>query len=114
MIEIGRVCLKTSGRDSGEIAVVIKNVSDNIVMVDGNVRRRNCNILHLEPTKLKLKIKEDVSTKDLLKVMKDANLEVKKNPEKKVKSKKPVEKKEKTSKKDEKKSSKKDEKKAKK
>ena len=83
MLEIGRVCVKTAGRDSGKLAVVIKKLDDNHVMVDGNVRRKKCGIAHLEPTKTKLEIKEEASTSDVFNAMKKAGLEVTKSLEKK-------------------------------
>ena len=57
MIEIGRVCIKTAGRDSGELAVVLTDSQNNLVLVDGNVRRKKCNVKHLEPTSKLLNLK---------------------------------------------------------
>ena len=47
MIEIGRIVIKTAGRDAGREAVIVDILDDNYVLIDGNVRRRKCNILHL-------------------------------------------------------------------
>ena len=58
MIEIGRICIKTAGRDGGREAVVVDVLDNTYVLVDGNVRRRKCNILHLEPTSRKMDIKK--------------------------------------------------------
>jgi large subunit ribosomal protein L14e len=58
MFEIGRVCLKLAGRDGGREAVIVDVLDEKQVLVDGNVRRRKCNIMHLEPTSKKIDIKK--------------------------------------------------------
>jgi large subunit ribosomal protein L14e len=76
MIEVGRVCMKIAGRDSGNLAVVVEMIDSTYVLIDGNVRRKKCNLRHLEPTKTKLKIKAKASTADVKAAMKKAGLEV--------------------------------------
>lgn len=52
-IQVGRVCIKTKGRDSGEKVVVTKVIDENYVMVKSPGRKkgeRKCSVLHLEPT----------------------------------------------------------------
>ena len=49
MIEIGRVCIKIAGRDAGLKCVVVDVLDRTFVLVDGETRRKRCNILHLEP-----------------------------------------------------------------
>ncbi|RLG55185.1 MAG: 50S ribosomal protein L14e, partial [Candidatus Hydrothermarchaeota archaeon] len=50
-IEIGRVCVKTAGREAGKRCVIVDIIDKNFVLVDGpEVQRRRCNIKHLEPT----------------------------------------------------------------
>lgn len=51
-IQVGRVCIKTKGRDSGEKVVVTKLVNENYVMIKSPIRKseRKCSVLHLEPT----------------------------------------------------------------
>ncbi len=92
MIEIGRVCVKIAGRDAGEIAVVVDVLNDKYVLIDGNVRRRKCNIRHIEPTDKVLKIKKNATTEEILKAMKKAGIEVKKKIKKKEKEAKKQEK----------------------
>ncbi len=58
MYEIGRICIKLAGRDAGREAVIVEILDDKYVMIDGNVRRRKCNINHLEPSSKKIDIKE--------------------------------------------------------
>ena len=76
MLEVGRVCLKTAGRDAGKFAVVVEVLDDTYVMIDGNVRRKKCNINHLEPTAQKLELKKKASTEDVREAMKKAELKV--------------------------------------
>ena len=56
MIEIGRVCVKIAGRDAGKRCVVVDNIDTNFVLIDGETRRRKCNISHLEPLTQMVKI----------------------------------------------------------
>lgn len=68
MIEIGTLCIKTAGRDGNNYCIVIDKIDDNFVLIDGNVRRKKCNINHLEPIK-KLDIKKGASTEAIYKVL---------------------------------------------
>ena len=76
--EKGRVCLKLSGREAGKYCVVVEFVDDNFVIVTGpkeitRVRRRKCNIEHIEPTKHKLDISSG-SDEDVQKAWNDSGL----------------------------------------
>jgi len=51
MYEIGRICIKIAGRDAGRECVIVDVLKDKFMLIDGNVRRRKCNVIHLEPTK---------------------------------------------------------------
>lgn len=82
MMDIGRVCIKIAGRDAGETAVVIEKIDETFVLVNGNVRRKRCNIKHLEPTEKFVVIQAGASTEELHKAMKEAGLEVKRKSEK--------------------------------
>jgi len=77
MMEVGRVCVKIAGRDSGNLAIVVDKPEGLFVLIDGNVRRKKCNIKHLEPTEQKIDVKAKASTEDVLAAMKKAGLEVK-------------------------------------
>ena len=77
MLEIGRLCIKTAGRDSGLKCVVIERIDDNYVMIDGQTRRKKCNIKHLEPLNKVLKIKEKASHADVVKALEKEGISVK-------------------------------------
>lgn len=76
LFEIGRVVIKTSGRDSGNIAVIADVLEGNYALIDGNVRRKRCNVKHLEPLKETLKIKKNESHDNIIKAMKQAGIEI--------------------------------------
>jgi len=67
MIEIGRVCVKTAGRDAGLKCLIVDILDDKFVLIDGETRRRKCNILHLEPLKDVIKIKKNASHEEIKK-----------------------------------------------
>jgi large subunit ribosomal protein L14e len=65
-MEIGRVCMKISGREAGKYCVVLKKEGNAFVLVTGpkiltGVKRRRANIEHLEPTKYIVEIPENAS-----------------------------------------------------
>ncbi len=97
MFEVGRVCLKIAGREAGRYCVIVNKIDDNFVTVTGprnltDVKRRRCNVNHLEPILDVLKIKADANDEAVLRayqqanLMKKLNLEVRKKHESKAKS----------------------------
>jgi large subunit ribosomal protein L14e len=53
-IEVGRVCVKKKGVDSGEEVVVVKIIDANTVMVKGaKGKESKASVRHLEPTSRK-------------------------------------------------------------
>lgn len=85
MIEIGRLILKIAGRDAGKKGVVIDLIDDNYVMVDGQVRRKKCNVVHIEPLSKKLDIKKKASHEDVVSELKKIGIEVKERKKKEQK-----------------------------
>lgn len=78
-LEIGRVCLKIVGREAGKYCVVLKKLNDAFVLVTGpkfltGVKRRKCNIEHLEALPYSLEIKEDASEEEVISAFKKSNL----------------------------------------
>jgi len=74
MFDVGRLCVKTAGREIGKHCVVIgKAKEDGFVLVTGpkaatGVRRRRCNVAHLRPLEDMIDIKADASDEEILKV----------------------------------------------
>ncbi len=89
MMEPGRVCIKIAGRNAGAHCVIVDNIDENFVLIDGNVKRKKCNIKHLEPLDLVLKIRKGASTSSVHEAMKEAKLKVITTNPKQKKSEKP-------------------------
>ena len=85
MYEIGRVVVKIAGRDANKKAVIVDVLDDNYVLLDGETRRRKCNIIHLEPLDETVKIKEKASAADVRKAFKDLGIEIKETKKKESK-----------------------------
>ncbi len=64
-IEVGRVCIKTLGREAGKTCVIVDILDKNFVVIDGNVKRRRCNIKHIEPTDKKVEIEKGAPTEEV-------------------------------------------------
>ncbi|MBS3163418.1 50S ribosomal protein L14e [Candidatus Woesearchaeota archaeon] len=89
LMDVGRVCYKIAGREAGKLCVIVDVKDRKFVIIDGNVRRKLCNVSHLEPTDIILKIKKGASTSEVHAALQKEKLEVK---EKKKKEKKTAEK----------------------
>ncbi|MAG20306.1 50S ribosomal protein L14e [archaeon] len=100
--EIGRIVLKTKGRDSNKPAVVVDIIDDNYVLIDGFVRRKKCNIAHLEPLDKTVKVKKTDKTESIKKILTKEGFKVKEKIIKKSPRKPKEEKKEKKPKKEKK------------
>jgi large subunit ribosomal protein L14e len=87
MINIGRVCMKIAGRDSGKFCVITEIIDDNYVMIDGQTRKRKCNLTHLEILKKSVDIKENASNKEVVEALKTLNIESLEKKEKESKEK---------------------------
>ncbi len=69
MLEIGRICVKLAGRDAGKKAVVIDVLDEPYVLVDGEVRRKKCNVKHLEPLDETIEIKKNATHSEVLEAL---------------------------------------------
>ena len=76
MYDIGRVCVKIAGRDAGKKCVVVDSIDDKFVLVDGQTRRRKCNVAHLEPTKQTLDVKKGADHEAIVKAFESIKVEV--------------------------------------
>ncbi len=76
MFEVGRVCVKLAGREAGRKAVVVEQIDKNFVLVDSPwIKRRRCNVKHLEPLDVVLNIKKGASKEEIEKALKEAGIE---------------------------------------
>ncbi len=78
-MEVGRVCMKTAGREAGRFCVVVRKIDETFVEITGpksltGVKRRRANVAHLEPLPYLLDIKEGASDAEVIEAYKKANL----------------------------------------
>jgi large subunit ribosomal protein L14e len=76
-IEVGRICVKLSGREAGRKCVVIDIVDKSFVVITGpkkatGVRRRRANINHVEPLQDTVEIKRGASDEEVEEALKAA------------------------------------------
>ena len=79
LYETGRICVKVVGREAGSHCVVVEQNETNYVTVTGpknisGVRRRLCNIRHLEPLETILEISAGADDEVVEKAIADAGL----------------------------------------
>ncbi len=79
MIEVGRICVKTAGREAGKYCVIVDVMDDGMVMVTGpkavtSVKRRKSSIHHVEPTPETIKIKKNAADEEVIAAYKQSGL----------------------------------------
>ncbi|MFH1506664.1 MAG: 50S ribosomal protein L14e [archaeon] len=84
MMEIGRLCVKIAGRDAGMKCVIVDKIDDTFVLIDGETRRRKCNVKHLEPLGTVMKLEKGASTTHVKVAFKKLKLEVRETKPKKT------------------------------
>ncbi len=88
MIEIGRVCVKTAGRDAGKKCIIIDVLDENFAVIDGYTRRRKVNIRHLEPLSQVTKVDKNAGHEEIVEELEKLGMkEKKKKPARKEKPK---------------------------
>lgn len=76
LFEVGRLAVKIAGRDAGQTCVIIDKIDEHFVVIDGQTRRRKCNIRHLEPLPQIIKLKKGASHEEVKGEFKRMGLEV--------------------------------------
>ena len=76
-IEIGRICVKTFGREAGKKCVIVDVIDKNFVLVTGpksvtKVKRRKANVSHVEPTTEKIEIERGATDEEIVDKLKAA------------------------------------------
>lgn len=78
--DIGRLCVKTMGREAGYYCVIVDVIDKNYLLIDGlKVRRRRVNYNHIEPITETLEINKGASHEQVEAAIKKAKLEKKMN-----------------------------------
>src|SRR3989344_8968681 len=96
---IGNLCVKLAGREGKKYCIIVDKIDSTHVLIDGNVKRRKCNISHLEITPTKLDIKKGASSLEVKKAMEKAGIKIT-EPKGKKSAQKPIRKTKKTAKDD--------------
>ena len=79
LYEPGRICVKVAGREAGSYCVIVEKKEDNYVIITGpkeltGIRRRSCNIRHLESLETVLQIKSGADDPTIEKAIAEAGL----------------------------------------
>lgn len=84
VMEVGRVCVKLAGHEAGKRCVIVDVLDSVYVVVSGpGVKRRRCNIAHLEPLEQKVEIAKGAPDEEVKRVLETAGLvKAEKPPEK--------------------------------
>jgi len=78
-IEVGRVCVRTAGRDAGKYCVIVKVTDKSFVEITGpkalsGVARQKSNMAHIEATLDKLEVKSGASDDEVQSALEAAGL----------------------------------------
>ncbi|MHC1604851.1 MAG: 50S ribosomal protein L14e [Candidatus Methanofastidiosia archaeon] len=66
-IKKGRVATKLLGREAGKLCAIVERIDRNFVLVMGpEVKKRRCNLKHLELRDKILKLKKDATDEDIV------------------------------------------------
>ncbi|MBN1245994.1 50S ribosomal protein L14e [Candidatus Bathyarchaeota archaeon] len=69
-IEVGRVCVKVAGRETGRKCIIVDVMDKSFVLVTGpkkvsGVKRRRVNINHVAPTEETIQVKRGASDEEV-------------------------------------------------
>ncbi len=75
--DVGRICVKLSGREAGKKCVVVDVIDKNFALVTGppkltEVKRRRVNIQHIEATPERVEIKKGAADEEIAKALEKA------------------------------------------
>jgi large subunit ribosomal protein L14e len=73
-LDVGRICVKLTGREAGSRCVIVDVIDRNYVLVTGpqemtGVRRRRVNMSHLRPLDERVDIARNASDDEILKIL---------------------------------------------
>ncbi len=74
VFDVGRVCIKTKGRNAGRKCVVI-SVEKGFAIIEGDfMKKKRCNVMHLFPTSHKISVSKSSSHEDIVKHLKGVKI----------------------------------------
>jgi large subunit ribosomal protein L14e len=73
-IDVGRICVKLTGRETGKKCVIVDVIDKNFALITGpkavtGVRRRRTNVDHLEPTVEMVELKKGATDDEVEKAL---------------------------------------------
>ena len=73
-IEVGRICVKSAGREMGRKCVIVDVMDKSFVLITGpkkvtGVKRRRVNMNHIEPLQDKIDVKRSASDEEVSAVL---------------------------------------------
>jgi large subunit ribosomal protein L14e len=76
-MEVGRICVKTVGREAGKKCIIVDMVDKNFVLITGprtvsGIKRRRANISHLEATQEKIDVNRGATDEEVTEALKTA------------------------------------------
>lgn len=74
-IEVGRICVKLTGREAGRKCVIVDIMDKSFILVTGpkavtGIKRRRANMNHIEPLQDKIAIKRGASDEEVKETLK--------------------------------------------
>lgn len=84
-IEVGKICVKISGREAGKKCIIVDVIDKNFLLVTGprqvnGVKRRRVNVNHVEPTEKKVNIRRGESDEEIMKALDEETLNFLREP----------------------------------
>ena len=78
-IEVGRICVKLTGRETGKKCIVVDVIDKNFAVITGpksvtGIRRRRTNVDHLEPTPQTVELKKGATDEEVEKAVTKAKM----------------------------------------
>ena len=75
--DVGRICVKLSGREAGKKCLVLDVIDKNFALITGppkltSVKRRRVNIQHIEATPERVEIKKSATDEEVLRALEKA------------------------------------------
>jgi large subunit ribosomal protein L14e len=76
-IEVGKICVKTLGREAGKKCIIVEVVDQNFVLITGpkaitSVKRRRANVNHVKPTNEIIEIRKGATDEEITEALKAA------------------------------------------
>lgn len=78
-VEVGRICVKITGREAGKKCIIVDVIDKNFLLITGpkqvnSVKRRRVNVSHIEPTEKKVNMSRGESDEEIVKALDEETL----------------------------------------